>query len=453
MKKPNIVFIFADDQRFDTINCLGNHHIKTPHLDQLCREGEAFTNAHIMGATSPAVCMPSRAMLLTGRELQHLHGEGRRNGAIIPEAHVTFPRYFSDHGYHSHGIGKWHQDRASFNRSFDTAERIFGFANGWYENYGGHFNIPLHDYDPTGAYPHENAYILDKNGHKEGVRQAVCGMHSNDIFRDAAIEFIEERKEEEPFFMYVSLVAPHDPRQTSDQYEDMYSSESVPLPENYLDMHPFDNGDLYSRDEKLEWWPRRKRAIRKHIADYYAMITHIDDTVGAIVKALQDKGIYEDTLLIFSGDNGLAVGQHGLMGKQSLYEHSIRVPLIMKGPGIEKGKRNDTLCYLLDIFPTLCDICNLPIPKTVEGISLYGTEKRNHLQFAYLDCQRAYKDENYKVIRYDVKDERRYQLFDMKEDVKEMHDLSQQADYQHVVESYKRKVNGWAETYNWCETH
>lgn len=440
MKKPNIVFVFADDQRYNTIHALGNNDIKTPHLDELVGEGEAFTQAHIMGATCGAVCMPSRAMMLTGRELNSLYGAGLRNGSIIPEYHKTFPQVFMENGYHTHIIGKWHQDRLSLNRSFCSGDRIFGFANGWYETYGGHFNIPLHDFDVTGEYGMDDAYILNAAGEKEEVKSAVCGMHSNDIFRDAAIDFINERNDREPFLLYVSLVAPHDPRQTSDYYEDMYSSETVELPPNYMPMHPFDNGDLYGRDERLEWWPRRKRAVKKHIADYYSMITHIDDTVGAIIKSLKQKNIYDDTIFIFAADNGLAVGQHGLMGKQNLYEHSIRVPLIIKGNNFKKGKRNNDFCYLLDLFPTLCECCGIKMPDTVEGNSIINDDKRQSLNFQYLNCQKAYKDREYKIIRYDVNGTVRYQLFDMKNDENELNDLSKEDEFKHILEQYKKAL-------------
>lgn len=445
--KLNVLILFTDDQRFDTIHALGNEEIATPNLDRLVKDGTAFTHAHIMGGTCGAVCMPSRAMLMTGRSLFHLYGHGSKNGAVIPEFHPTMPETFRNSGYHTHHIGKWHQDKLSFLRSFESADRIFGFTDGWYENYGGHFNIALHDFDPMGEYPNENGYMLKEDGKtKVDVGTAAGGRHSSDIFADAAVNFINDYSDDRPFFMYVSFVAPHDPRQSTDEYEDMYTSESVSLPPNYMPKHPFDNGDLYVRDERLEWWPRRKRAIRKHIADYYAMISHADAAMGRIIDALAENGMDENTIIVFAGDNGLAVGQHGLMGKQNLYDHSIRVPLIFKGPGIPSDKRSDAFCYLYDVFPTLCSLTDIEKPDTVEGISLdsviSGEEKsmRSDLFTAYRNCQRAVRDNKYKLIKYFTDEETTTQLFDMTKDRWEMNNLATKFEYAAIRQRLEEKM-------------
>ena len=139
MKRPNVVFIFTDDQRFDTISALGNREIETPHLDRLVASGTTFTQAHIMGGTSGAVCIPSRAMMLTGRSLFSIAGQGHR----IPPEHVSLPEAFRAHGYVTSHVGKWHQDRESHQRGFSTGARIFGFRKGWYEACNGHWQCSL----------------------------------------------------------------------------------------------------------------------------------------------------------------------------------------------------------------------------------------------------------------------------------------------------------------------
>ena len=120
----------------------------------------------------------------------------------------------------------------------------------------------------------------------------------------------------------------------------------------------------------LAAFPRDPGEIKRHIAEYYAMISHLDEALGRLLAALEEKGELDNTIIVFSGDNGLAVGQHGLMGKQNLYDHSVRVPLIFAGPGIPQGEQRDALVYLLDIFPTLCDLTGTDIPASVEGHSL-----------------------------------------------------------------------------------
>lgn len=284
-KNSNILFFLTDGQRFDTIHALGNREISTPNLDRLVQCGTTFTHACIMGGTCPAVCMPSRAMLMTGRTLFRLQGYGRS----IPEEQVTLPEALRRQNYQTHHVGKWHQDRASFNRSFADADRIFGFTRDWYKEYGGHWNVAVHDFDPSGNYPHETGYILapDKET-RLPLKAGVGGVHSSEMFADAAVAFLRRRARTEqgagrpPFFLYVAFVAPHDPRQSPNEFEERYGAEDLALPPNFMPRHPFDNGELLIRDERLEAWPRRPHAVRRHIADYYAMISHADAQIGRV---------------------------------------------------------------------------------------------------------------------------------------------------------------------------
>ena len=151
--------------------------------------------------------------------------------------------------------------------------------------------------------------------------------------------------------MYVSLMAPHDPRTMPKEFLEMYDPEEIKLPENFLTEHPIDTGALRVRDELLAAFPREPNEIKRHIAEYYAMISHLDHAFGRLLTALQEQGKLDNTIIVFAGDNGLALGQHGLMGKQNLYDHSVRVPLIFAGPGIPEGEQRNSPVYLLDIFP------------------------------------------------------------------------------------------------------
>ena len=251
--------------------------------------------------------------------------------------------------------------------------------------------------------------------------------------------------------MYISYTAPHDPRMAPKEYKDMYDASKITLPENFMPEHPFDNGELKIRDEKLASWPRTPNEIRRHIAEYYAMITHLDAQIGRVIEKLKETGQYENTIIIFAGDNGLALGQHGLMGKQNLYEHSVHVPLIMSGPGIGKGQRRDAFCYLLDIFPTLCQLCDIEIPETVEGHSLAGVIRnpkhriRKNLLFAYRDFQRAVRDKKYKLIEYYVKGKRTTQLFDIKTDPWELHNLADDPKHLKNLTRLRKKLGRWKE--------
>jgi len=408
-KPPNIVFLLADDLRFDTIHALGNSGIITPNLDKLCAGGTAFTRAHIMGGTQGAVCVPSRAMLLTGRNLFSLEDTGN----TIPASHTTLPEAFRAAGYRTCGIGKWHNGRESYARSFTDGAHIYfgGMAD--------HFHLATWDFDREGKYPKEAAKV------REG--------HSSELLADAAAAFIRNRKDNEPFLLYTAFLAPHDPRTAPLEYSARYKPEDIALPQNFLPEHPFDNGELKIRDEMLAPFPRTPEAIRRHIADYNAMITHLDAQVGKIIQALDDAGLRENTTIVFTGDNGLAVGQHGLMGKQNLYECSVRVPLVMSGPGIASGARRDTLCELQDLFPTLCGCAGIDVPKTVEGRSLGGALKdsevqvRDHVFYAYRNVQRGVSDGRLKLIEYSVGGKRATQLFDLENDPFEMTNLADEA--------------------------
>jgi arylsulfatase A-like enzyme len=184
------------------------------------------------------------------------------------------------------------------------------------------------------------------------------------------------------------------------------------------------------RDEKLAPWPRTPDEVRRHTAEYYAMISHLDHQIGRVLETLEATGRAENTIIVLAGDNGLAIGRHGLMGKQNMYDHSLHVPLIMCGPGIPENQRCDTFCYLLDIYPTLCDLLQVPTPATVEGQSLLpalldpGAIVRDTLSFAYRGVQRAVQDTRYKLIEYVVEGQRTTQLFDLRDDPWETHNLA-----------------------------
>jgi len=439
-KRPNILFLFTDDQRFDTIAALGNNYIITPNMDTLVRNGTAFTNAYIMGSTSGAVCKPSRAMLLSGKHLFSLTNSGK----TIPAEDIMLGELFRKEGYVTFGTGKWHNGRETFARSFSKGGNIF---------FGGmsqHYKVPLNDFDPAGKYNKKTIfYRPDK--------------HSSELFSDAAVGFLRNYNGQKPFFLYVSYTAPHDPRTAPKSYRDMYQATQIPLPANLMAEHPFDNGEMRIRDEKLTPWPRTPDDIRKHIADYYAMITHVDAQIGRVLQTLKQTGQADNTIIVFAGDNGLALGRHGLLGKQNLYEHSLHIPLIISGPGIPKGRKCRALCYLHDAYPTLCELAGLEIPGTVQTKSLApiitGRSKkhRQSLFFAYKDFQRAVRDERYKLIEYCVNGNRTTQVFDLSADPWELKNLAGEPEYvkqrarlRSLLLSWKEKVGDNSEFRQGC---
>jgi len=442
LQRPNLLFLFADDQRFDTIRALGNPHIRTPHLDSLVESGTTFSRAYIMGSHSGAVCMPSRAMLLTGRSLFRL----QEKGGVIPDEHVMLPELFRDSGYATFGTGKWHNGRPAFARCFsDGAEIFFGGMSD-------HWNVPAYGFDPEGAYAERTPVIPNPASSNQvafrGYDHITDGKHSSELFSDAAVSFLDNYRGEAPFLMYVSYTAPHDPRTMPQSFRDLYDPDSLPLPENFLPQHPFDNGELKIRDELLAGFPRNEEEVRRHIAEYYACITHLDEQIGRVLDALKRAGRYENTIIVFTGDNGLALGQHGLMGKQNLYEHSVHVPLILSGPGISAAAQREGLCCLNDIFPTLCDLTGLESPAGIWGESLLpllrggsGTG-RDALFFAYKDFQRALCSGRWKLILYNVGGRITTQLFDLETDPWERNNLAGRSEHRERIAALTRQLQG-----------
>jgi arylsulfatase A-like enzyme len=424
---PNVLFILTDDQRYDTIHALGNPYIKTPNLDALCAEGTAFTQAHIPGGTVPPVCMPSRAMLHTGRSLFSLEKDGQH----IPDEHVTMGETFRKNGYQTFGVGKWHNGVDGYRRSFTAGDDIY-FGGMW-----DHWNVPVYEFKPDGVYDRmARACIGPFFTNETNTCRAThihMGVHSTDLFTDDAFKWLNEYNSGDPFFMYIAYMAPHDPRTMPEPFNSMYNPDEMPL-ECFTGEH-FRYGIEELRDEIIAEYPRNTASTKRHIADYYGMISHLDDRVGRLIALLKEKKLYDNTIIVFSGDNGLAVGRHGLMGKQSCYEHSIRVPLIMKGSGIPKNETQEGYHFLYDIFPTLCTLCSMDIPNSVEGQDFSGSfikpgnVHRDEVYAVYNNKVRAVKDARYKLIEYRFKKVSVTQLFDLELDPLETHNLADNPDY------------------------
>jgi arylsulfatase A-like enzyme len=219
------------------------------------------------------------------------------------------------------------------------------------------------------------------------------------------------------------------------------------LPKNFLPQHPFDHGNLDGRDERLLPRPHSQEQVRQLIAMYYRVITHMDQHIGRILRALDDTGQMANTIVIFSSDHGLAVGSHGLRGKQNMYEHTIGIPLILRGPGVPKGQRRTAQVYLRDLYPTICDLTGLRIPATVEGRSftrILSGEKDKVYGEVFCHCrdkQRMIRTDRWKLIHYPHID--RWQLFDLRDDPHEVQDLADDTAYTDVVARMKAKLMSW----------
>jgi arylsulfatase A-like enzyme len=423
--RPNVLLVVADDQRFDTVSALGDDRIETPTLDSLVERGCAFTRHHNLGSTHGAVCVPARSMIHSGRSLFRLEGPGG-----MTTVHPTLGEAFGDAGYRTFGTGKWHNGREAFNRSFAEGDAIY------FGGMGEHWNLPVCSRYPLGEYPDPRPARVDLgSGTVNPVQQVydryASGTHSSELFADAAIDFVEDAAGEDPFFASLAWTAPHDPRTAPGEYLERYDPDDLPTPESFVPEHPFNNGAIRGRDEDLEAHPRDPERVRRHLADYYAMITHLDAQLGRVLDALDRTGVREETLVVVTADHGLAVGRHGLMGKQNVYDHSLRVPLLFAGPGVPAGERRDGLSAHPDLYPTLCDLAGLDgePPATVDGASLApairGEDTHRDAVFAaYGDCQRALRTDGLKLHEYRVDGTERVRLYDLDDDPAETTDRS-----------------------------
>ncbi len=398
--KPNILFIFADDQRADALGIAGNSILKTPNIDQIARNGTRFTNAYVMGGNHGAICAASRAMMLSGKSLFHVLDK--------LEGEETMPMHFADQGYITFGTGKWHNEKEMFEASFQKGKNVFlgGMAD--------HFNIAVRDLQVDGK-----------------LSEPEIKGYSTDLFTDVTMKFLEEYAASEqtnPFFAYVSFTVPHDPYSPKEAYINHYDTAQISLPENFLPLHPFAFDQLNVRDENLTDWPRRPEVLKQILSDYYSLITHLDEQVGELITTLKEKGLYENTIIVYAADNGLAIGSHGLLGKQNLYEHSTKVPMIISGPGIPKAQVSDAFVYLFDLYPTLAELADLPIPENIDGRSLVPVLKdqkkeiRNSIFTAYRHTARSIREGNWKLIRYPERDYT--QLFNLEKDPFELRNLA-----------------------------
>jgi arylsulfatase A-like enzyme len=406
MKQPNVLFLLTDDQRWSTVGAFGVEPVFTPAMDRLVAEGTTFTNCYIQGSMGGAVCVPSRAMMMTGRKPY--------DGTRIPPEHGMIGETFRAAGYDTFSTGKWHQDRAAFNRSFNHGGNIY-FGGMHQYHTGGHRTPILTDFDPSGKYPKE----LTK----------TYSRFSSELFADATVDFLRNRDSENPFFAYVSFTSPHDPRHAPEWFQSLYPDEEMDLPENFMTLHPFDNGTLRIRDEDLGPYPRTKESVKREIALYFGMVTEVDYQIGRILDELDQLGITEETIVVFASDHGLAVGQHGLLGKQNVYEHSVKPPMVLRGPGIPQSEKRDTFINLHDINPTLIELAGLKPADTVEAKSFAAAVSdakvvhRESAAMGYAWHQRALRRGKWKLIEYMVKGEASRQLFDLDSDPFELHNL------------------------------
>lgn len=433
--RPGFLVIVTDDQRPDTIAALGNPHISTPNLDRLVRDGMTFTRA----TCAFPLCVPSRAEILTG-------ATSFRNGVPFDGGRLKRDMVFwadalRDAGYHTWYSGKWMNDGSPQTRGYDETSGLFSSGGA-----GDDGRKPRYGRNGRLITGHRGWTFKTDDGQPELSKGIGLTGETSRHIADGAIALLE-RRSDKPFFLHVNFTAPHDPLIIPPGTAGKYDPAQMPSPENFLPRHPFDHGAFEGRDENLLPWPRTEDDIREEIAAYYAVIDDMDTQIGRILKTLEAIGQYDNTVIIFTSDHGLALGSHGLMGKQNMYEHTIGVPFIIAGPGIPRGGRTTAQIYLRDMFPTTCELAGVPIPESVSGRSLVpvlegtATQIRPAVYGYYFNFQRMIRTERWKLIRYPQLD--RQQLYDLRNDPTEQVDLATQAEHANQLADLSARMDQW----------
>lgn len=441
-KRPNILFLLADDMRPDCISALGNPNIRTPHLDELVARGMTFTRA----TCSYPICVVSRAEMLTGCH-------GWENGVMgfrgnKPNEKLTdWAEALRDSGYRTWHVGKWHVSGRPSTRGYTDVAGLFGSGGGkyWKEGQTDWKGFPITGY---------RGWIFQTDDGKTKFPEMGVGVTPDisEKFADAAISLIEQNPDE-PWFCHVNFTAPHDPLFIPPDMEGRYSPGDMELPENYMPVHPFDHGNFDGRDEALLSWPRTKEAVKDLLHVYYSVIEDMDTQIGRILEALEKTGELDNTYIIFSSDHGMSCGSHGLRGKQNMYEHTINVPFVFTGPGIEQGSVTEAQIYLRELFPTTCELVGVEIPKSVSSPSfapvLTGDESEGHTYIYgyYTDTQRMIRSAaGLKVIHYPQIGH--WQFFDLNEDPNELNNLAtlEESEIQGQFAPLKQRLATWRKT-------
>ena len=433
VRRPNLLFIMADDHAAYAISCYGSRINETPNIDRIAREGMRFANAF---ATN-ALCAPSRAVLLTGK-YSHLNGQ-KTNGGRFDGSQPTFPKLLQQAGYQTAIVGKWHL--GSDPTGFDYWNILPGQGSYW------------------------NPAMIEMG------RQKKHEGYVTDIITDSALGFLKGRSPDKPFCLLVHHKAPHRNWQPDKSHANLYEDREIPEPETFNDdlatrasaasharariLEDLTKSDVKaSPPANLSPQELKKWKYQRFIKDYLRCVASVDDSVGRFLDFLDEQGLRQDTLVVYTSDQGFFLGDHGWFDKRFIYEQSSRMPLLARYPReIQPGSTNDQIVLNLDFAPTFLDFAGLPIPQDMQGASLRPLLRgqapagwRQSMYYHYYEYPGGHgvyrhcgvRTRRYKLVYYYGTNE--WELFDLEKDPRELRNVADDPAYAQTVEELKAEL-------------
>lgn len=417
-ERPNIIFVLTDDHRWDHLSSMGHPFLQTPNIDRLADEGVLFENAFV----TTSLCSPSRASFLTG-QYAHTHGVQNNLTEWDQAQNITYFETLAQGGYRNGFIGKWHMPGRLPNLRGVEQFITFTVQGGQ----GRYFDCPL---------------LIN------GVETARPDTYITTDLTDFALAFIEERQND-PFCLYLSHKAVHHQFFPPPELDDLYAAES-------LDFLPDEQFSLQTMlDRNL--WEGALGPMETHYRNYCEALVAVDQELGRLMTRLEELNLLDNTLIVYSGDNGYSWGEHNVNGKRWATEENMRVPFIVRGPGVNTaGQRRSEMVLNLDLAPTLLEIANIPIPAAMEGASvrplLQGETPAWREEFLYeyfqdfpynIPVQNALRTAQYLYVEYGQG--RPPELFDIIADPETQHNIIDTPAGQAVVPELQQRLQAQLE--------
>ncbi len=419
-QRPNFIIFMADDMRWDLIGAAGNRIIHTPNLDALAADGVLFTNNFV----TTSICPTSRASILTGQYARRHKIWDFHTPLSSEQFRLTYPHLLRNAGYQTAFVGKW--------------------------GIGG--PLPELEFDFWRGFSGQG-YYFDPSGERKD--------HLTDFLSRQAIDFLTTVNSDKAFSLSISTKAPHvqdgdpDPFQPNPKFEHLYEKVTIPLPPTATEKH-FKRLPSFLRESegRVRWNQRfsNEGLYQYSVKQYYRLITGLDEAVGKIVSFLKQRQLYDKTCIIFTSDNGIFLGEHGLAGKWWGYEESIRTPLILKPTEMPAVQRVSAMTLNVDLYPTLFELAGLVVPKLTQGVSLVplvtgiSNSIRNEWLYEYpleypgIARNEGIRTDRYKYLKYIDKQEDGKFFFDLENDPFEEYNLVNQIEYRHLVQLFERKI-------------